>query len=331
MKQDADGNYLVNGQKVLIPFLYKSTDNMMIQMLQQKGAGYSNAAGQIMAFNETTKELLRTIGESSAIGAFNTFKSIGYPANYLNAGQCIFAVDSTAGATWMGSEAPLIDIPPENLVHFETVVMPVPQFDPQHPQMISQGPSLCVFNKGDDQQVLASWLFAQFMLTDRVQIDYSQTEGYVPVTSKAMETAEYQTYLASSGIDGEKHYSIKLDAVQLLLDNVDNTFVTAVFNGSASLRNAAGQMIEDVRKSAKRGEALDDAYMEKLFSKMQTQYHLDQIVEDTGPANNGGHNRQDLGPLPTAAVVLLVCLGCAWVLICIYVVVSRAKSKKIMD
>ena len=232
----------------------------------------------------------------------------------------------------MGSEAPLVDIPPENLVEFETVVMTVPQFDTQNPQMISQGPSLCVFNDKDPQQVLASWLFAQFMLTDRVQIDYSQTEGYVPVTSKAMNTEEYQTYLQSSGIDGEKHYHIKLEAVQLLLDNVDNTFVTAVFNGSASLRNAAGQLIEDVRKSAKRGEALDDAYMETLFGKMRTQYHLDQIVvnPDLIPDQVPGQLpvSQDMGPLPTEAVLLLVGLGLAWLIIGIYVLSVRAKSKK---
>ena len=41
MAKDEEGNYLVNGQKVLIPFIYKSTDNMMIQMLKQKDAGYS--------------------------------------------------------------------------------------------------------------------------------------------------------------------------------------------------------------------------------------------------------------------------------------------------
>lgn len=37
MARDGDGNFLVNGQNVLIPFLYKSTDNMMIQMLEQRG------------------------------------------------------------------------------------------------------------------------------------------------------------------------------------------------------------------------------------------------------------------------------------------------------
>ena len=45
----------------------------------------------------------------------------------------------------------------------------VPQIDPEHPQMISQGPSVCVFNTADPQEVLASWLFAQYLLTNDVQ------------------------------------------------------------------------------------------------------------------------------------------------------------------
>ena len=53
----------------------------------------------------------------------------------MNAGQCIFAVDSTAGATWMGSDAPLVDIDEDKIVDFETAVMTVPQFDPENPVM----------------------------------------------------------------------------------------------------------------------------------------------------------------------------------------------------
>ena len=103
-------------------------------------------------------------------GAFSTFKISSYPANFLNAGQCVFAIDSTAGATWMGADAPLSDISEDAFVDFETAVRMVPQYDPEHPQMISQGPSICVFNKADPQEVLASWLFAQYLLTDEVQI-----------------------------------------------------------------------------------------------------------------------------------------------------------------
>ena len=203
MAKDSAGNFLLNGQKVLIPFIDKSTDNMMIQMLKQQGAGYSTSSGEVQLFNDTTGEILTTIAEHAASGAFNTFKLAGYPANFLNAGQCIFAIDSTAGATWMGADAPLIDIAEEKLIPFELAVLPVPQFDPEQPQMISQGPSVCVFNKSDPQEVLASWLFAQYLLTNDVQIAYSQTEGYIPVTSKAQESPAYQDYLSRCGEDND--------------------------------------------------------------------------------------------------------------------------------
>ena len=320
MAQDADGNYLVNGQKVLIPFIYKSTDNMMIQMLKQLDAGYSTSLGDIQIFNDTTKELLYEIAEHAASGAFSTFKISSYPANFLNAGQCIFAVDSTAGATWMGSDAPLIDIAEDKLVPFEIQVMTIPQFDTEDPRMISQGPSICIFNKEDPQEVLASWLFAQFMLTNSVQIGYAQTEGYAPVTSKAQQSGEYQDYLFRRGEDNDTYYSVKIDATQLLLDNVDNTFVTPVFNGSASLRNAAGQMIEDVTKSIRRKQTVDDSYMVNLFDEMTSLYRLDQISTSEGKA--------DLGPLPATSVALLAVLAAAWVGILAYVAWYARKKKK---
>ena len=318
--KDDDGNYLINGQKVMIPFIYKSTDNMMIQMLKQRDAGYSTALGEINIFNDTTKELLYGISEHVETGAFSTFKISSYPANFLNAGQCIFAIDSTAGATWMGSNAPLIDIAEDKLVQFETVVRTIPQFDPKNPQMISQGPSICVFNKADSQEVLASWLFAQFMLTNEVQIGYAQTEGYAPVTTKAQESDEYQDYLRRSGEDNELHYSVKIDATKLLMENVDNTFVTPVFNGSASLRNAAGQMIENVAKSTRRKQTIDETYMQSLFDEITSLYRLDQISASEGKA--------DLGPLPKTSVTMLTVLALVWVGIGIYVTREAVKKKK---
>ena len=320
MEKDAQGNFLVNGQKVLIPFLYKSTDNMMIQMLKQKDAGYSTAQGDIEIFNDTTKELLYTIAAHSETEAFNTFKLVGYPANFLNAGQCIFAVDSTAGATWMGSNAPLVDIAEDKLVQFETVVRPIPQFDTANPTMISQGPSMCVFNKEDPQEVLASWLFTQFMLTNSVQIAYSQTEGYAPVTSKAQNSAEYQDYLSRSGEDNQLYYDIKLDATRLLLDNTGNTFVTPVFNGSTSLRNAAGQLIENVNKAVRRNKTVDETFMEALYAEVSALYRLDQIAASDG--------KQSFGPLPGASKALLGALAACWVLMGVYVGLEAAKKKK---
>ena len=319
-QKDAQGNYLLNGQKVMIPFIYKSTDNMMIQMLQQLGAGYSTSSGDIQLFNDTTKELLSTIAQHVETGAFSTFKISSYPANFLNAGQCVFAIDSTAGSTWMGADAPLSDISPDAFVDFETVVMPIPQFDPENPQMISQGPSICIFNKEDPQEVLASWLFTQFLLTNEVQIPYAQTEGYVPVTSKAQQSEEYQDYLSRSGEDDDTYYDVKIAATQLLLDHTGDTFVTPVFNGSASLRDAAGQLIENTAKSVRRGETVDEAYWDSLFDEVKALYHLDETsASASGPS--------DLGPLPQTAVILLGSLAAAWVLILVWVVLSAGKKR----
>ncbi|MBR1470600.1 MAG: extracellular solute-binding protein, partial [Lachnospiraceae bacterium] len=268
MAKDAEGNFALNGQKVLIPFIYKSTDNMMIQMLRQKGAGYSDEAGNTLIFNDTTRDLLKEAAVHAQSGAFSTFKISGYPGNFLNAGQCIFAIDSTAGATWMGSHAAHLDISEDKLVDFQIAVRPVPQFDPAHPQMISQGPSVCVFNKQDPQEVLASWLFAQYLLTNEVQTAYAETEGYVPVTLKAQQSAEYQDYLSRAGEDDDTYYAVKIAAARLLLANTEHTFVTPVFNGSASLRDAAGQMIENAAKSSRRKETVDDAYIDRLYKDM---------------------------------------------------------------
>lgn len=328
MAKDEDGNFLVNGQQIMIPFIYKSTDNMMIQMLRQKGAGYSNEEGEILIFNDTTEELLHTIAEHAKTGAFSTFKISSYPANFLNAGQCIFAVDSTAGATWMGANAPLSDISEDKFVEFETEVMPIPQFDPENPQMISQGPSVCVFNKEDPQEVLASWIFAQYLLSNKVQIGYAQTEGYVPVTSKAQESEEYKDYLSGSGADNDNYYDVKIKASRLLVEHTEDTFVTSVFNGSTSLRDAAGQMIENVTKSVRRKEEINDAYIEELYADMNALYRLNNISAGGGAAPGG---KTELGELPATSIVLLSSLAGAWILIIAYVGWEILKKKRMSN
>ena len=169
--------------------------------------------------------------------------------------------------------------------------------------------------------MLATWLFVQNLLTNEVQIGYAQTEGYAPVTSKAQNSAEYQDYLSRSGENNELYYDIKIQATQLLMDNTENTFVTPVFNGSASLRNAAGQLIEEVTKAARRGKTVDADFIKTLYGDTEALYRLDQLGEDGGD--------RDLGPLPGTATALLAALGGAWVLIILYVVYGVIKKNKL--
>ena len=323
-KMEDDETYALNGQNVMIPFIYKSTDNMMIQMIRQKGYEYSKENGEILLFNDNTKELLYTVADHVKTGAFSTFKISSYPANFLNAGQCVFAIDSTAGATWMGMDAPLSDIPEDKKVEFETVVRMVPQFDPQNPQMISQGPSVCIFNKADADEVLASWIFTQYLLTNEVQNGYAMTEGYVPVTFKAQNSEEYQSYL--KGTDKVLHYDVKIEATKLLLEHTEDTFVTPVFNGSASLRDASGQLIENVAKSVRRKKTIDDTFMEELFTDVAGLYRLNTGVAE---GESVGAQKQEFGPLPVEAKVLIGILGATWIGILLYIFHENRKKNTI--
>ena len=346
-EKNEDGTYKLNGQKTLIPFIYKSTDNMMIQMLKQKGAEYSTDNGEILIFNEDTEDVLYSIADAAESGSFSTFKIVSYPGNFFNAGQCIFAIDSTAGATWMGTYSPLTEISEENTRVFETVVRPIPQYDTESPAMISQGPSMCIFNKENKQEVLYSWLFMQYLLTDGIQITYAQTEGYAPVTTDAQSNPEFIEYLANAGrgeaeyiayksqdkskIDAAElrrlkneqslYYDVKIAATKLLLENTENTFVTPVFNGSTSLRNAAGDLIEFVTRESKAGTDIDHAYIEELYGRVTSLNHLNDFTPEA--------KEEDVStPLPRGAVVFLISLGTVWVLIGAYFAVELVRKKR---
>ena len=325
MEQDENGVFRVNGQKVLIPFIYKSTDNMMISMLKQLNAPYSTDDGEILIFNDTTRSLLEEIFTHGKSRAFSTFAISSYPGNFLNAGQCIFAIDSTAGATWMGSDAPMLDIHKEQVVQFHTKVMPIPQFNPEEPKMISQGPSVCVFSKKNSQEVLASWLFVQYLLTNEIQMGYAETEGYLPVTLKAQNSAEYQDYLGRKGEDNKTHYSIKIEASELLMKHTADTFVTPVFNGSASLRSAAGQLIENTVKGARRKQEMNDAFITKLYTEVESLYRLDQIGKAAEKTEEGEAEKR---PLATESVVLLTLIPCIWAAILLYKLRQRKKARE---
>ena len=105
-----------------------------------------------------------------------------------------------------------------------------------------------------------------------------------------------------------------------MLDNTENTFVTPVFNGSASLRNAAGQMIENTVKGVRRGDRVNAFYIRGIFDDVTSLYRLDQIVSNAG--------KEDFGPLPAGAVALLAGLGLCWVGMGIYVAVGHIKRRK---
>ncbi len=303
------------------PLMYKSTDNMAIQMARQYNIPYSNENGEIYLFNDQMANLLSELMDYASAKdprnrLFETFKRKSYPGNFYNKGRCVFAIDSTAGSTWLGTTAPLLDIDKKEVANFETKVMIVPQHDITNPQMISQGPSLCIFNNNDSGKVLASWLFVQYLLTKDIQMSYAKTEGYIPVTRDALYSDEYQDYLNHEDDGTAEYYKVKLDASKLVIDNIDNTFVTPVFNGSSLLRAGAGDLIEGLFDTSYSGET-DKEKMEKI----------NQLFYDVKALN-----RLEItsNKMPAISIVVLVLIGVSWLSlggIMIYTLYQKRKKK----
>ena len=224
--------------------------------------------GQKGRFEITNK----TTGNTKYESLFTTFTKVSYPGNFFNRWECLFAIDSTAGATWLGTGATSSDAASggdKSKPDFETVVRPVPQVDVENPLMISQGPSICLFKKEDTQEVIASWIFAQYMLTDEVQLDYTKTEGYLPVTSRTNESQAFKDYL-----NDNNEYVVKREATKLVLNNIDNTFISPVFNGSSDVRDAGAYLVEGVCGNNKRYKTAEE--IDTLYEKCIEKYGLQE-------------------------------------------------------
>ena len=78
-------------------------------------------------------------------------------------------------------------------------------------------------------------------------------------------------------------------------------------------------MIENVNKSVRRKQTVDESYMENLYAEMVSLYRLDQIAASEG--------KQSFGPMPMASKMLLGSLAACWVCMGGYTVVRRGRKK----
>ncbi len=241
-----------------IPLIYKSSDNFFIQLAHQNGYDFTTKEGEMLFYNDDNVNMVKELNKLYKEGLFVTWQNTGfYPGDKFNIGKTIFGIDSSAGSTWMGPKSPL---GAASEIDFEVLVSTIPQVDVKNPSVISQGPSLCLFNKEDNQEVLASWLFLQYLLTNEVQLEYIKTEGYAPVTYSVVNSKEFIDFINSDEI-----YSVQRDAILNVLEYKDKTFVTPAFTGSALVRDNVGTIIDKATISKKKEIDVDSLFKKALL------------------------------------------------------------------
>ena len=252
-----------------IPLGYDSEANWFINMTEQYKSPYTSAKGDHYLFdNDVNRSFIKTFRDWYQKGYLTTQTLYGAYTSGLftstTGTKSYMSIGSSAGATYQRPSKV------DGAYPFEVGIAPIPQVDANNGKVISQGPSVCIFQKSNPQEVIASWLFVKFLTTTvEFQAEFSMTSGYVPVLKSVASHPVYADFIASA--DGGD--SIAALSAKVCLAQESYYYTSPAFNGSSTARDQVGTLLSkcltaddggDVDKMIKK--AFEDAVEECEYS-----------------------------------------------------------------
>ncbi|MBE6547795.1 MAG: extracellular solute-binding protein [Ruminococcaceae bacterium] len=245
-----------------IPLGYDSEGNWFINMCAQYNSPYtSNTGNHILFNNNTNRSFVKMMSEWYAKGYVTTQELYGgYTSGLfteLSGKKCYMSIGSTGGA---------IHQCPSRTDYgyaFDVGIAPIPQMNPEEGKILFSGPSLCILDSEDQQEVIASWLFMEFLTTNKeFQAEFSMISGYMPVIKSVDQVDAYKNFIA--GANGGSN--IQALAVKVARGMSDCYFTPDAFVGSDYVRYAVGYMVAKCMSGYT--EAADkDAFIRKIFDE----------------------------------------------------------------
>ena len=223
-----------------IPLGYDSESNWFITMCEQYKSPYTSATGDHFLFdNEQNHAFIKMFNSWFQKGYLTTQKIYGNYTSGLFVSQdgtkSYMSIGSSAGAT---HQRPAADA--NGNYPFEVGITTIPQVSAENKKVISQGPSLCIFQKSNPQEVIASWLFVKYLTTDiNFQAEFSIASGYVPVLKSVSENPAYAEFVKNA--DGGNFISAL--SAKVCLEQADAYYTSPAFNGSSTARDQVGALL----------------------------------------------------------------------------------------
>ncbi|MFC2821518.1 MAG: extracellular solute-binding protein, partial [Spirochaetales bacterium] len=223
-----------------IPLGYDSEANWFITMCEQYNSPYTSATGDHYLFNnEQNIAFIKMFRDWYKKGYLTTQKLYGaYTSGLFTSTSGVtsyMSIGSSAGATYQRPAAGA-----DGTYPFEVGIATIPQVSATNRKVISQGPSLCIFDKSNPIQVVASWLFVKYLTTTaEFQAAFSIASGYVPVIKSVADNEVYSEFLASA--DGGKY--ITALSASVCLSQEDAYYTSPAFNGSSTARDQVGALL----------------------------------------------------------------------------------------
>ena len=223
-----------------IPLGYDSEANWFITMTEQYGNPYTTASGDehFLFDNDANKQFVKKFREWYQKGYVTTQEIYGAYTSGLfvatTGTNSYMSIGSSAGATHQRPTKGADGYP------FEVGIATIPQVNAENPKVISQGPSLCIFQKENPQEVIASWLFVKFLTTNiSFQAEFGMASGYVPVLKSVAENPIYAEFINSA--DGGAFISAL--SAKVCLAQADAYYTSPAFNGSSEARDQVGALL----------------------------------------------------------------------------------------
>ncbi len=224
-----------------IPLGYDSESNWFITMCEQYGSDYTSATGDHYLFhNEKNMEFVKKFRQWYQDGLVTTKALYGGYTSSLFVAQgddmkSYMSIGSTAGSTHQRPTAGA-----DGGYPFNVGITTIPQVDVNNPKVISQGPNLCIFQKDNPQEVIASWLFVKFLTTNvDFQAEFSMVSGYVPVLKSVADHPVYSDFMNRA--DGG-NYLPALSA-KVCMEQQAAYYTSPAFPGSANARDEVGALL----------------------------------------------------------------------------------------
>ena len=248
-----------------IPLGYDSEANWFITMTEQYGSPYTSAEGDHYLFDDPQNHaFVKKFNEWFNKGYLTTQNIYGSYTSGLFVStsevKSYMSIGSSAGATHQRPSANS-----DGSYPFEVGIATIPQVDASNAKVISQGPSLCIFAKENEQEVIASWLFVKFLTTTvPFQAEFSMASGYVPVLKSVGENPVYADFISKA--DGGNN--IAALSAKVCLEQEDAYYTSPAFNGSSEARDQVGALmtkclaLKDGDIDAQIAEAFEDAVAE---------------------------------------------------------------------
>lgn len=258
-----------------IPFGYDSESNFFITASEQWGAPYTGfdekGRGAVLFNNDLSKDMVKYFKDKVDRGLMltQTLNSNSNTSNIMKTGEKLYMYVGSTGGTRYAYSGTLIFGNEYLGTGYRVGVAPVPVKDMNNRKQIQQGPNINLFNSGNEQKMIASWLFAKFLLEPEQTARFGLQSGYAPVRNSAYETQAWLDYTAGIKEDpqtvNEAIDKLIKEAIELFKDNEDIFFTSTVFNLSSKSRKEVGSLLVKIL-------SYDAATQEDLNNYINQQY-----------------------------------------------------------